>query len=390
MKDLAKAWEQEQADTSVSRRNQLAAQKQEEARRRKEEQQRQAEERKRQAEERRRQQEEQRRQQEAQKKQMEINKRMAEPFAMANANMQTARANGKTVPPLQKSSAFPFEQKAPARSAAHKAGIPKPAVIPAQKSSLKAINGKPYDSFLDGFMGGSYQYSRRGGLGIGKQGEVVSAPGTSKADQELLTLKYLEKYDRENRSRWEAQAERIRAQNPDHTVKKEEPLSAFEIVDKPWLLEDFSTQQPRGFTPEPIKSQSEDIAQKARSLRQNLPAANGSAGSLSGGAALSNRLPEEQEQKLFEWAAEDRLGRQPAPGTYPQQEKIPYRYKQDLARAQLEKERQKRETSMAALLNPDPSWQNKTDPLIRRAMIAKGAPAPPPIPGKSRRTGRCR
>lgn len=107
----------------------------------------------------------------------------------------------------------------------------------ASKVSLKAINGKPYDSFLDGLMGEDDQYSRRGGLGIEKDGKVVAAPGTTDADKHLVKLKYLKANDSQNREYYQNLSKQIRADHPQHTVREDEPLSIFEIVENPWELQ---------------------------------------------------------------------------------------------------------------------------------------------------------
>ena len=100
-----------------------------------------------------------------------------------------------------------------------------------------AINGLPYDGFLDGlYNGGEYGVSKAGSIGIDQQGNVFSRKGVSEADRRLLQLKYKKEYDPKNRVIYETEERRLRRQNPNSIVTADSPLSDYMIADNPYQM----------------------------------------------------------------------------------------------------------------------------------------------------------
>ena len=101
--------------------------------------------------------------------------------------------------------------------------------------NLLAINGAPYDSFLDGlYGGGQYGVSKAGSIGIDNQGNVYSRKGVSDADRRLLQLKYKKEHDPKNKNIYEVEERRLRRQYPNSIVSADKPLSEYMILDNPY------------------------------------------------------------------------------------------------------------------------------------------------------------
>ena len=88
---------------------------------------------------------------------------------------------------------------------------------------MRTINGKKYDEFLDGFMGGAYGVSRNGRIGVDKSGQVFAGKGVSETDKKLVEYKVKEETDPDNRNLYRSSAAKLRESDPTHTVSAQAP-----------------------------------------------------------------------------------------------------------------------------------------------------------------------
>ena len=102
-----------------------------------------------------------------------------------------------------------------------------------ENEKMRTINGKKYDEFLDGFMGGAYGVSRNGRIGVDKSGRVFTGKGVSETDKKLVEYKVKEETDPDNRNLYRNSAAKLRESDPTHTVSAQTPLSDYKILDNP-------------------------------------------------------------------------------------------------------------------------------------------------------------